>query len=280
MPPRPQFPHLALVFQGQHRPRLHGGGEPDPRVEGNRANRVGHAQALRTRISSIRADWQQEQGRRAQAGLPVIGDRTVFLLKLPDEHNLTYLTKTFGLELIAEYEDGLVLAGTPNLDVVEMERALQQFEISARGGASCAKVLDIFGPNDPHRLEKVLSPALLARWPVEDAETLTLDIWVEVPGNPGYQRRQRARRRGGETEAEFTARRDAVIAATRNQQQMAWDDGRDARIAQLESFITGNGGQVVGQIEDVPEDDNGVVTFPTVCSFVSPCQAEDFVTLF
>ena len=262
MPLRPNFPHLPLVFEGKHRARLTGGGQPDPRVDLNRADRAGHANRIRGRLTGIRNDWLAAQEQRRQAGLPVIGDRTVFVLELPEAHDLTYLTKTFGLELVAEYDDGFVLAGAPNLDFAELEKALQHFESNERGGASCAKLLEVFGPTDPHRLDRILSPTLREAWPFADAETRTLDIWIEIPGNPGFMRKPRARRRRHEPADDFNRRRAGLIAARRETQEQAWDEAKDARIRQLEAFIAGNGGEILGQQEDPAEEHDGVVYFP------------------
>ena len=258
----PEFPHLPLIFQGPHRARLTGGGEMDPRVRENRENRHAHAERLRSRFSSIRDEWRREQEQRRQAGLPTIGDKTVFALQLPELHDLTYLTRTFGLELVAEYEDGYVLAGAPDLDLGKLYQALRLFEAKTWGGSSCANLLEVFGPNDQQRLEKILSPTLLRSWPFNDAETLTLDIWVEVPGNPGFIQRQRTRKRERETEADFESRRQALLQNTREQQQQAWDEARDGRVEQLEGFIRGNGGRIVDQAEDPGEEDGGIVLFP------------------
>ncbi len=262
MPLRPNFPHLPLIFEGKHRARLTGGGKPDTRVAANRADRAGHATRIRNRLIGIRNDWLAAQEQRRQAGLPVIGNKTVFVLELPESHDLTYLTKTFGLELVAEYEDGFVLAGAPSLDFAELENALRLFESNKHGGASCAKLLEVFGPADPRRLDRILSPTLRADWPFTDAESRTLDIWIEIPGNPGFMRKPRTQQRRREPADDYNRRRADLIATRRAAQEQAWDDAKDARIGQLETFIAANGGEILGQQEDPAEEHAGVVYFP------------------
>lgn len=262
MPANPNFPHLPLIFRGTHRARLQGGGQADERTVANRNDRLAHAGKLRSRFTSIRDKWISEQNERQQRGLPTIGDKTVFVLELPKEHNLTYLTKTFGLELVAEYEDGFVLAGAPGLDLRKIEAALAKFELDAHGGASCAKILEVYGPDDPQRLNRVLSEKLRGAWPFTDAETRMLDIWVEIPGDPGFIRKQRVTQGPVETDEAFRVRKAALRNASREEQEVAWDKARDERVDQLEKFVVGNGGEIVGQIDDPAEEKDGVVFFP------------------
>ncbi len=152
MPERPEFPHLPLLHRRSGRARLTGGGPKDSRVAANERNRVGHSKRLRTDISRITQAWKQAQKERGGQGLPTVGGKVVIVLELPEDVGLSYISKAFGLELVAEFEDGYVLAGAPDLDLAMLEEAISRFETGKKGGASVAKILAVYGPDHPERL--------------------------------------------------------------------------------------------------------------------------------
>jgi len=261
--PDPKFPHLPLLYHGLHRANLHGGGKPDPRVTQNRNNRTSHTSSLRRGLAGIRRRWRKALKERAAQGLPQIGDRIVLgLLLPPNQLDLTFIEKQFGLELVSEGDDGLILAGSPDLDFEKFMDALRHFAGGTAGGANAAQILELYGPDDDARLDTVLDENLRSRWPFQNDEELVLDVLIEVPHHPGYVRRKTKRGPKGEDPetkasrlADFTEQ--ATLAAA-----IAWDEQRDQRVSNLECFIRANGGEILAQLDDGPEEETGIVTFP------------------
>lgn len=261
--PQPDFPHLPLVYHGRHQARLHGGGQTDPRVAANRTNRASHASALRRRLAHVRRQWRKEQKKRAAEGLPLMGDRMVIGLQMPAHQlDLTFLEKQFGLELISESDDGLLLVGSQDLNFPVLMQAIRHFARGEKGGGSTAGILEVYGPDDDARLNEVLDEELRSQWPFKNDELMTLDVIIEVPHHPGYVRRERSRGPKGEDPAAKSVRIAALTSEATQQAAIIWDEQRDIRVQELEEFIRDNGGEILNEIADSPEEEDGIVSFP------------------
>ena len=267
MPKPTSFPHLPLIFYGVHKPRFRKAiPQETPEslwVAANNNNKTGHAANLTQRLQKLRGDLRTERKARVQAGKPLVGDSVVIGLRLPpNQFDLTFLENQFGLELVSEGDDGLLLVGSQDLDFAKLEEAIRLFSTGSRGGGSTANILEIYGPSDGTRLDAVLDEELRSKWPFPNDEILTLDVIVEVPHHQGYVRRGTKRGPKGEDAATKAERFADMTKEATQKAAEKWDQQRDRRVEAVTKFIRLNGGEILQELEEQPEEQNGVVSFP------------------
>jgi len=176
------FPHLTFEVVRRGQARLHGGGEKSARTVANEANRPGHAVDLRRGIDGVRRYWEGVEDERSARGLPALPAGRPLLLVV-DETDIEVLRSAFGFEIVAEEENGYVLAATGDHDFAKLEAKLEKFIAKQDGGGSCAKLHQIVESTE-ERFKRVLDDALLARWPnIRDDDRLIVDISVACSGD-------------------------------------------------------------------------------------------------
>ena len=257
------FPHLRLVAVERGRAKLQGGGKEPPEVTANKANRRHHAGLIRQGLAHITAYWQRVQTDRAQRGLPPIPGGIPFLLRIPEraEELLYRLEKDFGVTIVAQFDEGYLMVASEDIALAAFQQLATEFENEVHGATAMASILDVYddGRSDD-RLKKILSPELLAIWPLVDTNTYILDVSIQTAGlgtevsNPPKQRKK-------ETAQEFDQRKQVWEEKWRAI-EVKWDERQIETEEDLGRFLRPYGGQVIDQVGGQPTVEGGIVKLP------------------
>ena len=181
------FPHiqLRLTAKGIATPA------PPPRGKNkitvaNLGNRQGHGNKLKNSVESIIFNWQenQEEQKQEQEGKPSLKSRRIILQIDPDYFNPDGL-KAYGIELIADTEDGYIIGASVDLELSELQEKIGKFINEQYGGNTVAKIWDIIdGKKKP---ELILSPTLFTElyenWlPIKEQQIYTVEVGIACVG--------------------------------------------------------------------------------------------------
>ena len=183
-----KFPHLRLKdsFKGDFKfpqtPR-----PPHPRTAENRNNSRTHGAFIGGNANSVKERYQNELAGRAQEGLPHLDESIipVFLQVDPDGFDIEAL-KGFGIEIIAEEDDGFIIGASVD-GFKSLEEKIKQFVEDGKA-VTTAQLWDIvLGVN--WRVEQILSEELQRRWAdIIDDEMLLVDVsiacYLKAPNYP------------------------------------------------------------------------------------------------
>jgi hypothetical protein len=274
------FPHLRLLAVERGRAKLQGGGKESPEVKANKANRTQHAGMIRQRLGDVSAFWAQVQIDRAQKGLPPIPGGIPFLLRIPErsEELLYRLEKDFGVTIVAQFNEGFLMVASEDITLAKFQQITTEFENEVHGATAMASILDVYddGRSDD-RLQKILSPELVAIWPLVDTNLYILDVSIQTAGlgtevsNPPKQRKEEGQRdferRKHEWEEEWRAT------------ALNWDEKQIEAEVTLAGFLRPYDGQIVDQVGDQPAVDGGVVKLPDSISVRIRMSGQGFTDL-
>lgn len=124
-----RFPHIQLKFErsGISAPPPGGGSKKNAQTLANYGDRWGHGNKLNSSVSSITANWKDTQEKREeeeQPKLPV--SRRIILHIDPNSFDPDGL-KAYGIELIAELEDGYIIGASADLELSELQNKIGKF---------------------------------------------------------------------------------------------------------------------------------------------------------
>jgi hypothetical protein len=116
--------------------------------------------------------------------LPDLPLNLPLLIDIEPESDADYLRRHFGLEIVAEQNDGVVMVASADDQLQAFFRTLGKFQASERGGATAAKIFRIVGPEGlDERLARLLSPGFLLKWPeIDDEQLYFADLGIECLG--------------------------------------------------------------------------------------------------
>jgi len=191
------FPHiqLRLTAKGIATPA------PPPRGKNkisvaNLGNRQGHGNKLKNSVESIIFNWQENQEEQEQEGKQSIKSQRIILQIDPDSFNPDGL-KAYGIELIADTEDGYIIGASADIEFSELQKKIEKFINEEYGGNTVAQIWDIIeGKKKP---ELILSPSLFTElyenWlPIKEEQIYTVDVGVACLGTatklPNHPKRQ------------------------------------------------------------------------------------------
>lgn len=178
-----RFPHieLKLVREGiAFAPR--GGKRVSDRTKANRGDAGGHGRRLQNTVTSIVADWQDTLQRRKEEGKPDLPEAVPFVLQVdPDAFDADVL-KGFGIEVIAELEDGYIIGASSDLGFTELQKKIEKCINGERGGGRVPEIWELF-EGKLRRPEYILSERLLSTWDrVKDDQIYTVDVGIACVG--------------------------------------------------------------------------------------------------
>ncbi len=137
------FPHiqLKLTKEGSAVPPQSGGSKQQITVN-NLGNRQGHGNKLKNTVESLILDWEETQEEREQEGKPTLNSRRIILQIDPGSFNPDGL-KAYGIELIADTEDGYIIGASVDLDLSELQKKIEKFINEQHGGNKVAEIWEI-----------------------------------------------------------------------------------------------------------------------------------------
>lgn len=233
-------------------------------VEKNLADRHGHATRLLKSIDQIQKRTLSDNSQREREGLPQIDAGTGFLLQIPDQVDPDQLAHNLGLELVAESDDGFIFVATKDIELARLKEVVSKFDDSQFGGGAAAFVIDVFeSPNDPHRLDRLLTPEVKALWPLNDNQEYIFDLAIQTAESTRSFAITRVQPRKDEPDEAYRVRRETARDEALANADEEWTLKAEERFHQLHDCIRFYGGTTLtGLAADAPVTLKSAICFP------------------
>lgn len=178
------LPHLQLNLTTKGKAKSFGGRDSNKNslTSTNLRNRQAHGSKIKNLVLSIITDWQNTYKKREEEDKPKLPDILPFILEIdPETFDLDDL-RTSNIEIISELEGGYIIGASADADLTELQRKIELFFQSQKGGGIVAKVLDI--RQRIQGLEFILSPYLLENWDqIRDERVYVVDVGISCLGS-------------------------------------------------------------------------------------------------
>jgi subtilisin family serine protease len=176
------FPHIELKFatEGtaffQTFPR-----DKTPKTQTNLGDSWGHGNKLKGSVSVIISDWQEQLVERKQEQKPELPEAVPLILQIdPNAFDAEELRK-YGIEVIAELEDGYILGASADPQFTDLQKKIEQFINQERGGGKVPEIWEIL--DGTKRPEYILSSELQAQWgQIEDERIYVIEVGIACVG--------------------------------------------------------------------------------------------------
>lgn len=236
-----RFPHVELQFTTQGTasysrfPR-----DKNAITKANLGDRGGHGSTLKSSASSIVSDWQGQLEERRQEQKPELPEAVPLILRIdPTAFDAEKLRK-FGIEVIAELEDGYIIGASADLQLTELQKKIEQFIKAERGGGKVSEIWDIL--DGTRRPEYILSPDLQEQWgEIQDNQIYTVDVGISCVGTNSQLRDYPKREFYKSDENYIEAIRRWM--SDRNFTYQEWDAVKSNREDDFEDFVAGYQGE-------------------------------------
>jgi hypothetical protein len=183
MPTR--FPHLQFLAAVSTPYVGSGRGSESQETADNRKQLRKHGRKLTSQLNNIQQIWERELEAAREEGLVTADSETIplFLQLDPKLYSIDEFIneRTWGVEIIAEQENGFVIAASTSDGLAKLVRRLERMQAtSGNPMVGMAKLWNI--ETRDRSLEDVLGESLFERWETLDNE---LECWVDVSLNIG-----------------------------------------------------------------------------------------------
>lgn len=244
-----KFPHiqLKLAREGIAADPKGRGRKKDAQTLANLGDRWGHGGMLNSSASSITANWKDTQEKREEEAQPELPKSRRIILKIDPTSFDPESLKSYGIELIAEIEDGYIIGASADLELSELRNKIGKFIREERGGGKIAEVWDIIdGIKKP---EYILSPELMAHWDlVKDDQIYTVDVGIACVGIksklPNFRKRET-----DESDEHFEKRVNRWIDK-RQLTDQEWEEIAWERQDEFENFIYSYQGNIIKSFQE------------------------------
>ena len=244
-----KFPHiqLRLAKEGIAATPPGGGRKKDAQTLANSGDRWGHGSRLNSSVSSITANWKDTQEKREEEEQPELPKSRRIILKIDPNLFDPESLKSYGIELIAEIEDGYIIGASADLELSELRKKIEKFIREEYGGGKVAEIWDLIdGIKKP---EYILSPELIAHWDlVKDDQIYTVDVGIacvgitpKLPNSP--------KRKTHESDDDFEKRVNRWIDK-RQLTDQEWEAIAFERQDEFEIFINAYQGSIITGFQD------------------------------
>lgn len=231
-----QYPHieLKLTKQGNAAPASSGPRKQHPQTAANADDRWGHGSRLKRSALSLVADWKETQEQREDEEKPPLPEALPLILQIDPSSFDPDGLKTYGIEIIAELEDGYIIGASADVELSDLQKKIEKFIREKHGGGKVAGIWEIL--DGTKRPDYILSPELLAHWDrIEDEQVYTVDVGVACIGTksqlPDYPKRK-----PDESDDKFIERVNRWINE-RELREDLWDDLAWERQQELTRFV-------------------------------------------
>lgn len=190
------FPHiqLRLTTEGTASPAPSGARKQNPQTAANLSDRQGHGKRLKSSIDSLISYWEDTQEKREEEEKPPLPEtvKPIVLQIDPIAFDAEDLRK-YGIEVIAELEDGYIVgASVNNPDFSKLREKIEKFIKEETGGKKVSEIWDIL--ESIRRPDYILSQGLIEHWDlVKDNDIYTIDVGIACLGTksqlPNYPQR-------------------------------------------------------------------------------------------
>jgi hypothetical protein len=195
-----QFPHLKFIQKLKGKPRLHGGGGPNPRTEANQNNRHVHSTVLQSMTTSNKSTWVESYDQREHNELAPLDKEIVpiFIQVNPNIIDAEFDLEDFGIEIISEEDDGFIIGASLD-NFRSLEEKIEEFITSKHGSGKIADFWEIFnGDREQWKPKHILSEELYSNWDnINDEEVYKLEVSIAFAKPIGKE--PDPSKRGGET---------------------------------------------------------------------------------
>ncbi|MEG5033201.1 S8 family peptidase [Microcoleus sp. AT3-D2] len=243
-----RFPHIQLSFakEGIAASPKGGGRNKDPQTLANSGDRWGHGSRLNSSVSSITANWKDTEEKREEEEQPELPKSRRIILKIDPNSFDPESLKSYGIELIAEIEDGYIIGASADLELSELRKKIGKFIREEHGGTKVAEIWDLIdGIKKP---EYILSPELMTHWDrVKDDQIYTVDVGIacvgitpKLPNSP--------KRESNESDEHFEKRVNIWIDK-RDFTYEKWDEIKSEREDEFTEFIQSYQGEILDIVD-------------------------------
>lgn len=178
-----RFPHLEIkqVIEGRFKSRK-GGGEKErnPNTLANLENRNNHGARLTANVNTLTEYWTENVKARAEQNLPELPDPNVIpvFLQIDTEEFDVESLLSFGIEIIAEEEDGHII-GASSDNFTSLKSKIDKF--IKQEGIFKNKAAQLWQINDgtQWRVQEILSDELREKWDqIDDGGQYVVDLGI------------------------------------------------------------------------------------------------------
>ncbi|WP_293355265.1 MULTISPECIES: S8 family peptidase [unclassified Microcoleus] len=241
------FPHIQLRFakEGTAATPPGGGRKKDPQTLANFGDRGGHGSRLNSSVSSITANWKDTQEKREEEEQPELPKSRRIILKIDPNLFDPESLKSYGIELIAELEDGYIIGASADLELSELQNKIGKF---IRGEGRSGKVAEIWDLIEGNQPEYILSPELIEHWDlVKDDQIYTVDVGIACLGIKS-KLSDCPKREKDETPEHFQERINRWIDK-RDLTYEKWDEIKSERENEFTEFIENYHGKILNIVD-------------------------------
>ncbi|MEH1960293.1 MAG: hypothetical protein V7L05_10495 [Nostoc sp.] len=122
------FPHIPLRLTTEGRAAsLPGALIRNPITVANLGNRQEHGNKLKVSIETLIFDWQDTQEKREEKNKSKVLYPISLILKIDPSYFDADRLRTFGIEVIAELEDGYILGISLDIELLQKEKLYDSF---------------------------------------------------------------------------------------------------------------------------------------------------------
>ena len=241
----PDFPHLPLPQKASgvyNAPRGGSRKKISEITSANKSNRIQHGLGLKANAESVLNSWKSKQEERLKNNLPGLPDSKtipVFLQVDTDLFKIDSLA-SFGIEIIAEEEDGYIIGASGDNFKSFKEKIDSFIKNQGRSKDQAAQLWNLI-IGDKWRLDYILSEELSQKWDqISESNTLLVDVsiasYLKPPTEPKKGKNERERR---------FLRRYTEWQASMNQHEKARDSLELERQEEFQNFLESLGGRLV-----------------------------------
>ncbi|WP_013321045.1 S8 family peptidase [Gloeothece verrucosa] len=235
---------LTLTIQGTAKPSRPP--RSNPRSLANLGNRQAHGTKLKANVDAIFFSWQEEEEKRDEEGKPKLPNARRVILQIdPDAFDPDKL-KSYGIEVIAELEDGYIIGASADLELSALQKKIEQFIKEERGGGTVAEIWELIeGYKKP---ELIVSPELWQHWDkVKDDQIYTVDVSIACLGLKA-KLSDYPKRKTNETDEQFQAKVNRWINK-RDLTDEDWNEEKSIREEELTDFVLNYQGEILSIVD-------------------------------